>query len=200
MIAALALLAAVAPTYVVERVANVAGEVRRVSVFRDGSAVLVRTVDTEKRVVRQTLSEIELQAVTQIVSESYDDLARFASFREVPGTEAVELRLAPPGRDPLTIRVSSAGVPALASVRLLRALDDLEGRLALGRSEREDLRAWVPQVGDRVELEDGRVAEVVELLDAGQTQVVRVRMNEGPINIFYPLAELRRLAVRRVRP
>jgi hypothetical protein len=200
MIAALALVAAVTPTYVVERVANVAGEVRRVSVYRDGSAALVRTVGAEKSVARQTLAQVELDALTQIVGESYDDLARFASFREVPGTEAVELRLAPPGRDALTVRLAGAAVPALASVRLLRALDDLEARLTLGRSEREDLRVWLPQVGERVELEDGRIAEVVEVLEANETQVVRVRVNDGPLNVFYPLAELRRLAVRRVKP
>ena len=58
----------------------------------------------------------------------------------------------------------------------------------------------MPEVGERVELEDGRIVEVTELFDSGDGPLARVKVGEGPVTLFMTLDELRRTAVRRVRP
>ena len=148
----------------VERVVTVGGEVRRTSVFRNGVAVVVREKAGEKkRVLRQPLNEVELQVLTQIVDESYPDLTRFGSVGQSPVEGMVDLRLAPPGREPLFVRFPLAGVQSLGAARIGQALDGLEARMTGPGGIREDLRDWQPTVGDWLELEDGRVGQVIEV-------------------------------------
>lgn len=204
MIAAVVLVAAAAapaePTYIVERVVTVAGEVRRTSVFRNGVAVVVREKPGEdKRVLRQPLTEVELQVLTQIVDESYPDLARFGSAGQSPVEGRVELRLAPPGREPLVVRFPLTGVPATGAARIGQSLDGLELRMTSPGGIREDLRDWKPAVGQWLELEDGRTGQVVEVLPNGSGFLVRVQIGTGPASIFVSDEELRRIAVRRIK-
>jgi hypothetical protein len=203
MIAALFLVAAAAaadPTYVVERVVTVGGEVRRTSVFRNGVAVVAREKAGEKkRVLRQPLNEIELQVLTQIVEESYPDLTRFGSVSQSPVEGMVDLRLAPPGREPLTLRFPLSGVQSLGVARIGQALDGLEARMTGPGGIREDLRGWQPNVGDWLELEDGRVGQVIEVAPNGPDFLVRVEIGTGPASIFVSDEELRRITVRRIK-
>jgi hypothetical protein len=173
VIAAVVLVAAAAapaePTYIVERVVTVAGEVRRTSVFRNGVAVVVREKPGEdKRVLRQPLTE-------------------------------VELRLAPPGREPLVVRFPLTGVPATGAARIGQSLDGLELRMTSPGGIREDLRDWQPAVGQWLELEDGRTGQVIEVLLNGSGFLVRVQIGTGPASIFVSDEELRRIAVRRIK-
>ncbi len=153
MIAALALgiaaaAAPVTPTYVVERVVRTGGEMRRTSVFRDGTAVAVREKDgVRTSLVRRPLTEIELKVIVQVTEEAYPDLARLAEPPEGTGLGTVELRLAPPGRVPLTVRVAAGSVPVVGAARLGQALDNLEAEMGRLHGPREDLRGWQPGVG-----------------------------------------------------
>ena len=204
MIAALFLAAAAAagadPTYVVERVVTVGGEVRRTSVFRNGVAVVVREKAGEKkRVLRQPLNEVELQVLTQIVEESYPDLTRLGSVGQSPVEGMVDLRLAPPGREPLFVRFPLSGVQSLGVARIGQALDGLEARMSGPGGIREDLRDWQPSVGDWLELEDGRVGHVIEVAPNGPDFLVRVEIGTGPASIFVSDGELRRITVRRIK-
>ncbi|HLE61300.1 MAG TPA: hypothetical protein VI700_07170 [Thermoanaerobaculaceae bacterium] len=204
MIAAVVLVAAAAapaePTYIVERVVTVGAEVRRTSVFRNGVAVVVREkAGEEKRVLRQPLTEIELQVLTQIVDESYPDLARFGSVGQSPVEGMVDLRLAPPGREPLVARFPLAGVQVMGAARIGQALDGLEARMTRPGGIHEDLRDWQPNVGDWLELEDGRVVQVIEVLPNGPSFLVRAQIGTGPASIFTSDEELRRMAVRRIK-
>jgi len=193
--------AAPPPSYVVERVVSAGGQTRRLSLFRDGAAVLSTGPEHgEKRVLRQTLGAVEQGVIAQVVAECYPDVARFATVGEAPGAGTVELRLAPPGRPALDVVVPLTAARTLGVARLVQALDNLEARLARETRAREDLSAWEPAVGERAELEDGRVVEVVELLDADDKRLVLVRVGDGPSTVFMPEAELRRVAVRRIRP
>ena len=203
MIAAAVLLAVVAstppPTFVVERVVLVGGETRRLSVFRDGTAVLATgPARGEKHVLRQTLSSIESGVVAQVVEECYPEVARFASVGQAPGDASFELRLAPPGRAPLDVKLPLTAARTLGVARLVQALDNLEARLARETVPREDFSGWQPAVGDRVQLDDGRVVEVVEVLEADDKRVVRVQLGDGPASMFLAEDYLRRAAVRRV--
>lgn len=197
---AAAAVAAADPTYVVERVVTLGGEVRRTSVFRNGVAVVVREkAGEEKRVLRQPLNEIELQVLTQIVNESYPDLTRFGSVGQSPVEGMVDLRLAPPGREPLVVRFPLTGVQGLGAARIGQALDGLEARMTGPAGIREDLRDWQPNVGDCLELEDARVGQVIEVLPNGPGFLVRVEIGTGPASIFVSDAELRRITVRRIK-
>jgi hypothetical protein len=172
VIAAVVLVAAAAatePSYIVERVVTVAGEVRRTSVFRNGVAVVVHEKPGEdKRVLRQPLTE-------------------------------VELRLAPPGREPLVVRFPLTGVPATGAARIGQSLDGLELRMTSPGGIREDLRGWQPAVGQWLDLEDGRTGQVIEVLLNGSGFLVRVQIGTGPASIFVSDEELRRIAVRRIK-
>ncbi|HUK12681.1 MAG TPA: hypothetical protein VLW17_05205 [Thermoanaerobaculaceae bacterium] len=189
------------PSYVVERLVTVGDQTRRLSVFRDGAAVLSSGPEHgERRVVRQTLGAVEQGVIAQVVAECYADVARFPTVGEAPGAGTVELRLAPAGKPALDVVVPLTAARTLGVARLVQALDNLEARLARETRSREDLSAWEPAVGERVELEDGRVVEVVELLDADDKRLVLVRIGDSPSTIFMPEDELRRVAVRRIRP
>jgi hypothetical protein len=62
--------------------------------------------------------------------------------------------------------------------RLTTILDDIERRVVAHRSGEASVRAWVPEVGDRVEMRDGTMAAVVEVRDDG---VVVLRHESSPI-------------------
>jgi hypothetical protein len=196
---ALAAVAATPPTYLVERVVTRNGTSTRLSVFRNCVAVLARKgADETPGIVRQPLSEIEVQVLTQVVEECYPDLERFAGTGQAPVEGTVELRLAPAGREILSIQYPVTAVPTVAASRLMQALDGLEARLTRTNVTREDLRDWEPKIGDRAELEDGRTVEVLDVLTANDTVLIRAQVGEGPASIFLSVDELRRLALRRV--
>lgn len=188
------------PSYLVERVVTTIGGTRRVSVFRDGAAVVVtKPPGKAPQVQKQRLGPAELRALIQTIEESYTDLQREGSMGDAPGANTVEWRLAPPDRPVLTLRLPFAGVPMLAAARLARALDDVERKIVEGGPEREDFSAWEPEQGERVELVDGRIVEVLETLSGTLGPVVRVRAADALTSEFYDLSQLRRQAARRVR-
>lgn len=203
MIALALLLALVTqpPTYLVERVVTIGQQARRVSVFRDGTSVVVmRDGLGEPRVIKQTLSGGELKVLLQVLDECYVELAHIHPEEYAPGDSWVEWRVAPPNRRPLQLRLPLAGTPLAAVVRLTQAVDGIENRLLQQPGGREDLSAWAPKVGDRVVLEDGRTVEVRGLTNSGAGVLVGVQVVDNPIGQVFLLDELRRQAVRRVRP
>lgn len=199
---AAALAATPPPSYLVERVVSVAGQTRRVSVYRDGVVALVsrRSPTAEPQVVRVPLDPAELRTLIEVVDESYDELARAGTLGEAPGASTVELRVAPVDKPPLILRLPFSGVKTVAAAHLLQTLDALETRLASDQPYREVFDAWIPTPGERVELKDGRVVEVLDVLESGGGLMVSVRDGTNPTSRFIALDELRRQAVRRVRP
>jgi len=186
------------PTYLVERVAASAEVSRRVSVFRDGTAVLaVRPAGGEPQLVRRRLDPVALRSLLQVIDETYQDLREFAGFEGGPGEARVELRLAPPGREPLEVDLPVAAVRSLAGSRVMAAIDDVDAWLSSYRPGQEDLGLWQPEAGERVELADGTVVEVLAVFNDGQ--VVQVRVGEGPAEMYYEVGELRARAFRLVR-
>jgi hypothetical protein len=96
------------------------------------------------------------------------------------------------------VRFPAGTVPVLGAARLGQALDGLEARMSRFAGTREDLSAWQPKVGEWVELEDGRIVQVLEVLPNPPGQVVRLQIGDGPASVFMSDDELRRQAVRRV--
>jgi hypothetical protein len=187
------------PTYLIERVVTIPGAVRRTSVFRNGVAVfVVQNPGEAKRVLRQPLTEVELSVLVQVVEDGYADLARVDGGGQAPVEGSVEMRLAPVGRPPLTLHYPVSAVLPFAAARISQALDGLEANLVRLGGTREDLREWVPKVGDRVVLEDGRTVLVLEAMPAGDRLVLRLQIGDGPASVFMNDDELRNKALRRV--
>ena len=183
-----------APSYLVERLVSRGGAVQRVSVFRDGMAVLARPSEDGGRKL------LERKVLSQVVDECYDGLHQMASAGDAAGEPWVELRVAPPGRDEVRVRLPLAQVKTLAVGRLIQALDDLERLLANQRGPHEDLTTWVPERGDAVELVDGRTVVVRDVLHASGGTVLELEVVGAPVSMFWSLPDLRRQAARRVAP
>jgi hypothetical protein len=189
-----------APSYLVERVVTTGVETRRLSVFRDGVAVLAAGAGEQRRVVRLGLQSVELRSLVQLLGECLPELAALPPATPRPGEGSVELRLALPAHEPVTVRRSLAEVPSAAEARLAQALDAIETTLAARDPSWQDLRGWQPAVGDVVDLDDGKRVRVVELLAGSETPLARVLVGDGPVTIVYDIDELRRHAIRRVAP
>jgi len=194
------LAAGTTPSYLVERVVTTGVETRRLSVFRDGTAVLATGAGEQRRIVRLGLEPVELRSLLQLLEECVAELGALPPSPPRPSEGTIELRVAVPGRDPFAVRRSLAEVPSAAEARLAQALDAIETTLAARKPEWQDLRGWQPAVGDAVELDDGRVVRVVELLAGSETPLARVMVGDGPLVIVFAVDELRRHAVRRVTP
>lgn len=189
----------VEPSYLVERVIEAGGVTRRLSVFRDGQVVLVRREGAQDPDVRRlALSSPELRVMRQLVEEVHADIRRGLPPPLVVGQARVEYRVAPPGQPPLTVVQSLAGVGSAGTVRLGKAVDALETRLAEARLDQEDLGEWQPGVGDRLELFDGSRVEVVEVLAHREPVVVRVAVLHTPTLVYWERDELRRQTLRRL--
>jgi hypothetical protein len=201
MIVALLLAAGVTatpvPTYLVERLVTLNGATVRLSVFRDQVAVLAReSGDGMPKVRRRRLTGLEYSVVEQVVRESYEELSRHPESPQGPGEGTVEYRLAPTGEVALRLKRPLTAVPSLASARLDKALDGLMAEMEEGPAGRQDLSSWEPREGDRVLLDDGRVVEVLEVLDAPDGPVARI--GSGPLSEYVSVRELRSQAVRKV--
>ncbi len=187
------------PSYLVERVVTCGGEVRRVSVFRNGTLVVATSrAGQPPHLRRRPLDEVERQVLQQLVEESYTALAE-GKYRvdKAPG-DTVEVRLAPPGREPMRLVAALALVRPLPLCRVEHALDELELTMAEGPAEREDLSSWVPVVGERLELLDGRLVTVTEVFAGEEDLVVYLRIGDGPAAEYFFLRELRAKVGRRV--
>lgn len=193
----LAAAALVPPTYLVERVTPRDGGMVRVTVFRDRVAVLARRApQAEAQITRVRLDEIEYRVVAQVVEECYEDLARLREPADLLGGVTTEVRLAPPDRTPILVRLSDTSVRPLAAGRLERALDELQRRIEQSVPGAEDLSEWEPEAGDRVLLADGREGTVAALLPSSEGVVVQLDL--GPVSEYFALGELRRKAVKRL--
>ncbi len=193
-------LAVTPPTYIAERIVTIGEETRRVSVFRDGTAVVARRDGlAEPTVIRQRLNQIELQVVIRVVDECYEELRRLRPPGYAPGGSWIELRLAPPGREAFTVRLPAAGTPHAAVVRIAQALDGVENRLTSYPGDREDLGQWIPAVGERVRLVDGRVVDIGSVTDSNVGPLIAVKVVDNPVSQVFTLEELRRIAVARVK-
>lgn len=188
------------PTYFVERVLRVGDEVRRVSIFRDGNAVLAWSKPGQDKIVlKRTMTDAELEVIAQVVGESALELRSGAAVGQEVGEASIEVRLAPRGGEPLVVRYPLAAVPMRWASRLGKMLDEIETTLLTSKPGAEDLREWTPTVGEWVELQDGRVCLIAETHDGGGSTIYRVQVGDGPVSVYMVLDELRQQAVRRVR-
>lgn len=195
----LAVAALAPPTYLVERVAAREDGSVRVTVFRDRIAVLARRgPQAEAQITRVRLDDVEFGVIAQVVEECYGELALSPNSEDSLAGLCTEVRLAPPDRPPLFVRLSDTSVRLLAAGRLERALDDLQRRIEQTPPGADDFSAWEPAVGERVLLADGREGRVAALLPTSGG--VLVQLDVGPVSEYIGIDELRRKAVKRLTP
>lgn len=188
-------------TYLVERIVTVGEDSRRLSVFLDGTAVLVRRAGgTVVEELHRELSPVEQKMIGQVVTECAAELDRAGVFDRGPGSATVLLRLAPLGREPRSWTLPLAAVPNLATARLTGALDELERVLSRHEASRDELGNWQAAPGDRLELEDGRTVTILELRDTESGPVAKVQVGAGPLTFYASTSDLRRMAVRLLQP
>lgn len=197
---ALALATPPEPTYLVERIVLIGSETQRVTLFRDGTGVLVRRDGAGHEDLRHVqVGELVYGQIEQVVRDVYPEMTKFATMGEGPGGGSVELRLAPPELVPLVFRLAVAASPSAATARLGATLDALEERILTGKAPPEDLRLWEPRSGERVELDDGRVVTILDVMaTASGGGVVWFRGDSNLMNESLDVEDLRRRAVRRV--
>ena len=65
------------------------------------------------------------------------------------------------------IRYSTASVSGLALARMIATMDDIENAVSNSLEGAEDLRSWVPEIGDVVELRAGGLAVVSDIREDG---------------------------------
>lgn len=189
------------PSYLVERVLSSRDGVVRLSVFRDGSVALVRAdVAGRKSVAAGRVDDVERQVLGALLEACRVELPDTRPVGQAPGDASVELRLAPPGAEPRRLVFPVMAVLPLSLARLSGFLDAVQGRVASGHAAREDFSAWEPEPGERVELDDGTMADVVEVFGSGGGPVIRLRRPGQPTTFYLALKDLREKAVRRVAP
>lgn len=195
---ALMLAAPPEPSYLVERIVSVGTETRRVTLFRDGVGVVVRRDAGGSEDLRHVeVGGLVLGQMEQVVREVYPGMVQFVAMSQGTGAGSVELRLAPHGQAPLVLRLAVEAAPSAATARLIAHLDALEERILSGKPPAEDLRAWEPRSGELVELDDGRVVTILDVI--GTTDGVwgvRFRVGDSPASEILEMEDMRRRAVR----
>ena len=188
------------PSYLVERIAQVGGKTQRVTLFRDGTGVLVRRDGAGAEDLRHVqVGSLVYGQIEQVVREVYPKMTEFTTMGDGPGGGTVELRLAPPGMAPRLFRFAVAASPSAATAQLVATLDALEERLLTGKAPPEDLRQWEPRVGEQVELDDGRVVTILDIMGTARGGgVVWFQAGSTMMRESLDVEDLRRKAVRRV--
>lgn len=186
------------PTYLVERLAPLPGGSERVTVFRDREAVLAQRVGEGEPVVRRVRLEAgEYDVIRQVVEECYGELAKDQGPAGALGGALTEVRLAPPDRTPIVVRLAATAVRSLAAGRLERALDELQRRILATPPGAEDFSQWEPVVGEKVLLVDGREGNVAAVLRTAGGDLL-IQLNLGPASEYHTVDELRRLVIKRL--
>ncbi len=160
-----------APVPVVERTVELRDRAVRVSLFSDGVAVVsIREGGVQVWVGRLTLDEPVYMAYLVAIQGDAVELADPRGqlqdeAQSVGGTAVIDLYVGDAGRR--RIAYSPVAVLDLAMGRLVRTLDDIQTAVLEADPGREALRSWEPQLGEVVELRNGRLAEVTDVREDG---------------------------------
>lgn len=157
-----------APNVVVERHLRFRDRLTRITLFDNRMAVTtVREGDTQAFFRQITLPTDEYTVYVEVV-RAVADTAGTEPIQRLDGDkiEAV-VRLDLQGAASRSFSYSPVQVLDLDTSRLIKALDDLEQRVAQVSPSQEALSHWTPKVGDRLLLFSGSSAIVSEIEDDG---------------------------------
>ncbi len=173
-----------APRPIVERTVRNSDRYVRLSVFDNGLAVvMIRENDRVTLHRRMEMAPAELDVYRDVIEREAIAVAKrgTGSGKSSEGgwTSVTVYR-----RDGA---VQTFGYSPLFGVsvhvgRLTMVLDEIERRVVERRPEEEAVRAWAPEVGDRVEMMNGPVAVVVEVREDGT--VVLEHLDSPIVEVF----------------
>lgn len=191
--------AAQAPIPVVERVFTEGEVATRVSLFSNRVVVVSITENGHQGFLqRATLPVDQYLIYLGILQKATEELGKqpVTSSISTPGSEVVvTLHLGP--KSPRVIRFSPLATVSLELALITGAINDLESLVRSESPSSEELRGWVPQRGDRVELIAGGFALVSEVLDDG---VVVLEYEDTYIREFVGPDDRDRVILRVVKP
>lgn len=189
------IVAAQAPSPIVERSLTVGGRTVRTSLFENRVAVVSVTRDGERTLFRQmTLTESEFIGYLAAVQRDADEIAkaeRRPQVESMGGSGSITLHVGPMA--PNTVDYSPVAVLDLPTARLVAALDDLERRIVWGEPPATELQDWRPRRGDRVALRAGGDARVI---DVREDDSIVLQHEEVAINEIVPPEARARVILR----
>ena len=158
-----------APVPVVERVVTQKDTATRVTLFSNRTLVAtVRTDDEQDFLRRITLPDDQYMIYLTAIQSNAEELDEQPIKSDVETATAGVVLVLHVGPDaPRLLRFSPMATVSLPLSRIMRALDDLQEQVFEASPSFEEIRAWAPKRGDRVQLMNGGFARVVEVWPEG---------------------------------
>jgi len=158
-----------APVPVAERVITQKDTATRITLFSNRSVVVtIRENDEQEFLRRITLPEDQYLiylAAFQSNAEELDEKPIKSNIGTATAAVALVLHVGPDA--PRMLRFSPMATVSLPLSRIMNALDDLQNQVFEASPSFEEIRAWTPKRGDRVQLMNGSFARVVEIWPDG---------------------------------
>jgi len=158
-----------APIPVAERVVTQNETATRVTLFSNRAVVVtIRTNEEQEFMRRITLPDDQYMiylAAFQSNAEELDEKPIKSNIETATASVALVLHVGPDA--PRMIRFSPMATVTLPLSRIMNALDDLQEQVIEASPSFEEVRAWTPKRGDRVQLMNGGFAQVVEVWSEG---------------------------------
>lgn len=158
-----------APDPIAERFVTYRGRTTRTTLFNNRSVVVsIREGDRQGFVGHITLDQADFEVYVSIITAGADALGDNPIDSKIDTAEAsvtVILHIGPDA--PRLIHFSPMAAVSMPLSRILGALDDLQDQVLTASPSEEELRSWVPNKGDLVQLFSGGYAVVVEVWDEG---------------------------------
>ena len=158
-----------APVPVAERVVSGGNLATRVTLFSNYVVVVTDRRDGKQDFMRRiTLPADQYMVYLVAFQKNAEELGEEPISSDVgTSTASVQLTLHVGPEAPRLLRFSPMAVVSLPLSRIMGALDDLERVVLDASPSSEEVRAWTPKRGDRVQLMTGGFATVLEVWPEG---------------------------------
>jgi len=161
--------AAQAPIPVVERIVTLRNQKTRVTLFSNRAVVVSISLDDERDFFRRiTLPEDQYLVYLGALQTDAEDLEEDPVSSDIGAADSgiqVTLHIGPDA--PRLLRFPSVAILSLQLARIMSVFDDLQQQVYDASPSAEEVRVWEPRRGDRVQLFNGRYAEVAEVWNDG---------------------------------
>jgi hypothetical protein len=158
-----------APVPVAERIVTQRDQKTRVSIFSNRAVVVSVLKGEEQDFLRRiTLEEDQYLVYVTALQTNAENLGKNPVSSDVGAADysvQVTLHIGPDA--PRLIRFPSMATVSLQLSRIMGIFDDLQQQVFDASPSAEEVRTWEPHKGDRVQLFNGRFAEVIEVWDDG---------------------------------
>jgi len=158
-----------APAPVAERVVTQKDTATRITLFSNRSVVVTIRENEEQEFLRRiTLPDDQYMiylAAFQSNAEELDEKPIKSKIETATAAIVLVLHVGPDA--PRILRFSPMATVSLPLSRIMSALDDLQNQVFEASPSFEEIRAWTPKRGDRVQLMNGSFARVVEVWPDG---------------------------------